>query len=530
MLSGVVLCGILTTARAATVTGEILDAATNRPIPARLTIQGADGTWHFAQSASASGSALRYDKQRANTTALEKHTTLSADRFRVELAPGRYVFTVARGKEYLAETREVIVAADAPKLSFQLRRWVDMAQAGWFSGDTHVHRAPAEMANLLLAEDLNVALPLLDWTTDSHLPATADPRSLGGQVEPRLVTVDATHVWYPRNTEFEIFRVANQPHRLGAFFVLNHRARFERKLFPLADVIAQARSEGALLDLEKHNWEWTIAMAPILRPDVIEIANNHLWQAEYVLKNWAVPAPAWMKLSGRGTDNERDWAHYGFHSYYALLNCGLRIAPTAGTANGVHPVPLGFSRVYVQLDEPFSYQAWLRGFAAGRSFVTNGPMLRAKAARQWPGATFEVSNSTEEFALQCDVRSEHPLERVELIVNGEVAQQFTPANTRDGVAFVSEITVPFRPQGSSWLAWRCFEQRPDGRLRFAHTAPWYFNVPGQPLRPRRAEADWLVRRVEDEIARSRGVVPGDLIAAYEQALKFYQSTASNARE
>ena len=66
---------------------------------------------------------------------------------------------------------------------------------------------------------------------------------------------------------------------------------------------------------------------------------------------------ALMGLSGSGTDTERDWTLYGFQTYYALLNCGFHLRPAAGTANGVHPVPLGFSRVYVQLEEPFSFGA-----------------------------------------------------------------------------------------------------------------------------------------------------------------------------
>ena len=40
--------------------------------------------------------------------------------------------------------------------------------------------------------------------------------------------------------------------------------------------------------------------------------------------------------------------------------CGL-LRPTAGTASGVHPVPLGFGRVYVHCPAGFSYEAWVRG-------------------------------------------------------------------------------------------------------------------------------------------------------------------------
>lgn len=509
--------------------GEIVDAETGRPLPARIYIEGSDGGWHFPQSASEAGSAVRYERQRANTQSFERHTTLSAHPFRVDLPPGRYTFTVARGKEYLREIRAIEVAPGMSRLDFRLRRWSDMSAAGWYSGDTHVHRPAAELGNLILAEDVNVAFPLMDWSTDSRIAPTADPRSMGDKLGSGVVVVDPTHVWFPRNTEYEIVRTANRDHRLGAFFVLNHRTRFERPLFPLAGVIKQARAEGALLDLEKHNWPWTIAMVPVLNADLIEIANNHHWEVDYEVKKWAVPAPAWMNLSGTGTDNEHDWTHYGLNTYYALLNCGFRLAPTAGTANGVHPVPLGFSRVYVQLDEPFSYDAWIRGLAAGRSFVTTGPMLRARAGGQWPGAKFPVANRTSSYELNCTIRSEQPLHTIELIVNGEVVRRFEPANRAEAGAFTSEITTRFQPRGTSWLAWRCFEQRAAGRIRFAHTAPWHFDVPGEPLRPRRAEAEWLVARVKEEIARSRDVVPREFLAEYERALKIYEAHAASAR-
>lgn len=274
-----------------------------------------------------------------------------------------------------------------------------------------------------------------------------------------------------------------------------------------------------------HLRRGTIALVPLLQPDVIEFANNHHWETEYAVKNWAVPAPAWMGLSGAGTDTERDWTLYGFHTYYALLNCGFRIAPTAGSANGVHPVPFGFSRVYVNLDGQFSYEAWIEGLRAGRSFVTTGPMLLARAEGRWPGATLSAADPRKEFALHCDIRSERPLERVELVMNGEVAQRFEPANPSSAGVVRNEITARIRAAGPSWFVWRCFERRRGGRFRFAHTAPWHVDAPGPPLRPRREEAEWLVARVKDEIARSRGVVSDRFVAEYERALRVYENLA-----
>ena len=513
------------------VEGEIVDDTSGKPLPGRLYIRGLDGTWHFPKSAFALGSAFRYERRNSiNTNALEMHTTLSAHSFRVELVPGRYTFSVEHGKEFFPETRDVMIERGQPKLAFGLRRWVNMAELGWFSGDTHNHRDPSELPNAMLAEDVNVGLPMVDWTTVSTVAPTASSRGFPGNFGDAPVPIDATHAWHPRNTEYEIFQTGNTNHTLGALLILNHRTRFDRAVFPLRNIAEKARAEGALLDLEKHNWPWSIALVPLLKVDLYELANNHHWETEYAIKNWAVPAPAWMGLSGSGTDTERDWTLYGFQTYYALLNCGFRLRPAAGTANGGHPVPLGFSRVYVHLDEPFSFDAWMRGLAAGRSFVTTGPMLLAKADGQWPGATFQSTNQSKDYRLDCTVRSEQRLEGIELVVNGLVSQRFEAQNKKGAAgSFVTEISTGFNPKTTSWLTWRCFEKRPGDRFRFAHTAPWYFEVPDQPLRPRRVETEWLVARVKEEIARSHGIAPETLIDDYRRALEIYEQLAKTAQ-
>jgi hypothetical protein len=364
---------------------------------------------------------------------------------------------------------------------------------------------------------------MLDWTTASTITPSSAPRALGGNYNDGPVRVDATHIWQPRNTEYEIFRTGNTNHTLGALLILNHRSRFEQPVLPLQAVAAKARAEGALLDLDKHNWPWSLALVPLLKVDLFELANNHHWEAGYAIRGWAVPAPAWMGLSGSGTDNERDWTLYGFQTYYALLNCGFNMRPAAGTANGVHPVPLGFSRVYVHLDEPFSFDAWMRGLAAGRSFVTTGPMIEAKVDGQFPGASFKPADPARNYSLECAVSSEQPIAAIELIVNGEVARHFEPENRRiKSGSYENHISTQFKPQITSWLAWRCFETRPNSRFRFAHTAPWHCEIPGQPLHPKREQIDWLISRVKEEIARSQGIAPENLIQDYQTALQMYE--------
>ena len=82
---------------------------------------------------------------------------------------------------------------------------------------------------------------------------------------------------------------------------------------------------------------------------------------------------------------------------------------------------------------------------------------------------------------------------------------------------------------SARLAWRCIESRPGSRIRFAHTGPWHITQPNAPLRPRRAEAEWLVQRVKEEIQRSESIAPPSLIEDYRRSLARYEELLRQAR-
>src|SRR5688500_7314536 len=198
--------------------GEVVDAQSGTPVACRIYIQGSDGAWHFAKSESPRGSAVEYRKQKDfNPACVEMHTTLSAHPFSVDLPRGTYTILVERGKEYFPESRTVKVERANPSISIRLRRWINMAEHGWYSGDTHVHRTLDELPNLLLAEDLNVALPLTSWVTDAFTAPAKSGRSADRDRPAEVIRIDDTHVIYPRNTEYEIFRVGPKNHTLGAF-------------------------------------------------------------------------------------------------------------------------------------------------------------------------------------------------------------------------------------------------------------------------------------------------------------------------
>jgi hypothetical protein len=514
-------------------TGEILDSATAQPLPARVYVHGTDGSWHFPRSVAPDGSAVPYRRQRpGNPLSVEMHSTLSAHPFAVDLPPGKYTITVERGHEYHPEVREVTIGKGPVRQTFKLRRWIDLARRGWYSGETHVHRSLDELPTLMLAEDLNVAFPLTYWVTQAFTPPRQGTKGAIKDPGPKPIAVDATHVIYPRNTEYEIFTVGKKGHTLGAFFVINHKRVFEQGVPPVQPIGKLAHDEGALIDLDKPNWPWSMLLVALLKVDLYELANNHVWRTEFGFPTFGEKPPDFMKVErdARGL-TERGWIDFTLQTYYTLLNCGFRLRPTAGTASGVHPVPLGFGRVYVHLEKGFSYDAWVQGLNAGRSFVTTGPMLFVEVDGRPPGHTFkQQGQAARKYRVTGSAVSAQPLQRVEVLVNGEVAQTIKPQNRRtDSGAHESVIKAEVTVEGSSWVAVRCFEDRKDGRVRFAHSGPVHIDVTGRPLRPRRAEIEFLVRRAEEELARSRDVLPEAALAEYREALRIYREIAKTAR-
>ena len=512
---------------------NITDADSGVPIAARVYLRDDTGKYYFFTPSGADGSAIRYEKQnRQNKKSIEYHTTVSADPCHAIVPPGSYTLTVEHGKTYQTWEQEIRVADDDVVVRIRLKRWVDPASRGWYSGDMHLHRTIDELRNIVLAEDLNVVFPLTNWVTLADTPPSAGDKNIRVNLPDALVRVDDQHVIWPRNTEYEIFSVNSRRHTLGALFVLGHEGAIGQTVPPWKPVVQAARAAdpNVLFDMDKLAWPFAMVL-PTIAPDATyELANNHIWRTEFAFREWYTPTPPFIQPPFGGTEGgERDWIDFTLGMYYTLLDCGFRMPPSAGTANGVHPVPAGFSRVYVHLPNGFDYQSWRTALQQGRSFVTTGPMLFATADGNDPGHVFEISTegqAAREIPIHLEVVSETPLAFGELVINGRPDHllRVTKNRTESG-AYRCVIDQTITPTRSGWFAVRFWEDRPRGRVRFAHTAPWYVQVDGQPVRPRYEEKEYLIGRMRDEIQRSRGVVSAEAMAEYQQALEYYRALA-----
>jgi hypothetical protein len=186
----------------------------------------------------------------------------------------------------------------------------------------------------------------------------------------------------------------------------------------------------------------------------------------------------------------------------------------------------------VHLDKGFSYDAWMRGLNEGRSFVTTGPLLLAEVEGELPGHHFAwktpkprtVTVKAKVFAPRVNGAT------VEFIVNGDIVKttRLWPS-LFGGNLTEKSISEKIEIPASGWLAVRCWEAPYDAKARFAHTAPWWFDLGGVPPRPRRVEVEWFASRVREEIARNRAILPAELLREYEEALAFYEALLGEAR-
>ena len=125
-----------------------------------------------------------------------------------------------------------------------------------------------------------------------------------------------------------------------------------------------------------------------------------------------------------------------------------------------------------------------------------------------PGEVFQKTKPGTTFQVKGKIVSEEPLSFIEVLQDGIAVSTIMPQNrpTPEG-ARESDFSAEVDFEGSGWIAVRCWEDRPGGRFRWAHTAPWHVEVPGKPVQPRREEKEFLLERMRFEIARSEGVLP-----------------------
>jgi hypothetical protein len=175
--------------------------------------------------------------------------------------------------------------------------------------------------------------------------------------------------------------------------------------------------------------------------------------------------------------------------WYELLNAGFRVVGNAGSdfpANlgrleqwpRAFPL-LGPERALVESQPGESaYQSWARGIRRGAAVVTNGPLLELDVNGQSPGASVSWEGAAEKLRGNASVVFHRPIEKLEIIVNGEVVAVAAGNTQRTEISLPFEIPI----RESAWIAARAKATSLPGEPEiWAHTNPVYALKQGQPV-------------------------------------------------
>ena len=465
------------TGKLQTVHVRVNDAATGQPTPCRVRFTDATGEyypplgrlpeWAVGPSPDVGGSVLTGAKAYAYIDGACE----------IPLPPGQLRAEISKGPEYRPMDTTVELVAGKLSLRLAIERWTDLRAEGWYSGDTCVHFVPPHAALLeAQAEDVAVVNLLAKETVSrdrvgKRVLSLANLTAFSGQ----RFALEAPGHGVAVNT-------LNEHPELGRLALLHsHRAvyplRFGAPVGPddwtLADWCDQCHRKGGLV-------VWAHAAQP----------GEHAGLGE------ALANAVLGKVDAFQLEPVEDGPLFLLEPWSALLDAGFRLPLVGASVKETNREPLGRLRTYARLapGSEFGYASWIEAVRAGRTFVTNGPLLELTVNGQEPSQTpLRVTDGP--LRVRAEAAGVNPFATLDVVFNREVVAQTTPS---DGPPYRAAIEFEHIPRQAGWLI-----ARSHGRVEghgmndlapFAATSPVY--VEGPPAEPRPAAVERLLAELD----------------------------------
>jgi hypothetical protein len=484
-----------------------------------------------------------------------------ADGETIKVPDGNYTIEFSRGPESVVQKTDLVVRDRAQTATFQVKRWIDPAKLGWWSGDHHIHAAgcahytkptegvaPPDMMRHCLGEDLKVGAnltwgPCFDFQKQFFC---------GG--------IDQVSR-YPYLLRYDVEVSGFGSHESGHLCLL----RLKEQIYPGGDskdhwptlglnTLRWAKKQGALTGPAHSGWGLKVSGDEIPNYQVPPYdgigANEYIVDVTHEVEGPGgkpVPAVDFLSLA----DTPCTWE---LNMWYQTLNAGYRTRVSGETDFPcIYGERVGLGRSYVKLAGKLDYDAWCEGIRAGRNYVSDGrshllefkidglgmgeegSQLRLDKAGAVKLTAKVAALLQPERELQPPAWDQKPywhLERarlgstrevpLEVIVNGYSVARTNV--TADGV--LRDVNLEVKVERSSWVALRI--------LASSHTNPIWVLVDGKPLAPSRRSVEWCMQGVDrcwsqkQRFIKSREMKEAE--QAYEHARAAYRSLLARATE
>ena len=476
-----------------------LSDSAGRPMLARVSVFDSTGKSWAPDDAWRHGDELFVRARRA----FEYNYFHAEGRATVALPPGRYTVEAWKGPEYGVVRATVTVAAGQHgEARLVMRRLMDLPSLGWWGGDLHVHmnyggayrNTPTNLRRQAQAEGLQVVENVI-VNKEQRIPDI-------GYWQPEPDPVSTPEFLLAHGEEYHTSWWGHSA-LLGLqdHFVLPNYVGYANtaaaSLFPMnTDVFDLAHAQGALTGYV-HPFD--------TRPDPYSRAEPVHYEMPIDVALGTLDYFEVMGFSDHLITSE---------FWYRLLNLGFRIPAGAGTDAFPNYAslrgPPGLVRVYARTGAPLEHRGFLAAIKAGRTFVTNAPLLGVgfKSGDRWYGIGDEITLPAGRHQLQVQItlRSNTAVDHLELVRNGKVAVSVPLRGDR--MSADTLLTVPVTESG--WYVIRAWADLPAEPVLdlypFATTSPVYVSVGDRPLRSVE-DADYFltwIDRVREEVEQHTG--------------------------
>lgn len=451
----------------------------------------------------------------------------SVGAFTVDVPAGNVSVEVAKGLEYHPQKKEVeVVEGQTQTVSLTLQRLANLEDQGWFSGDNHMHmnyggvlgETPESLLQEAEAEDLDV---VNDFPTN-HNTHLIDHQYFTGKVDP-----------HSTGNRLLYFNEEYRPNFGGHMGLLNMKQYY----FPVYDgytgtpYAADYPSNAQVLD----NMHAQGAIGGYVHPFLLDRGEDplegNLDGAREFPADAALGKVDFYDLMCIWTDK-----YVAGDVLYRIWNLGFRIPVSAGTdamPDYWRAPTIGGDRVFVHTGTPVNYEGWIRAFAKGKSFVTNGPLLTFTVEGHEPGDELQLpAGAASNVRVNIQAVSIFPMEQLDVLQDGKVVRSEKAA---DPYRILLSLNLPVERSG--WIAARVSGPEKVHLLTdsyvYAHTNPVWLVKGGQ--KPRSLQdAKYFVRWMDKALEQ----IPGRTFytdkdraaveAVYTKAREEFRRLAGNA--